>query len=83
MVMSCLHNSHKLHNLIFSYFCNPYNEKIVEWLEDSYKKNVQRNGKIILALFLNDDDKGEYDIFLSFFNILPFLSVIFDFVSTA
>jgi hypothetical protein len=83
MVMSGPHNSHKLHNLIFSYFCNPYNEKIAEWLEDSYKKNVQGNGKIMLALFLNDDDKGKYDIFLSFFDILPFLLVIFDFVSIA
>jgi hypothetical protein len=36
----------------------------------------------MLALFLNDDDKGEYDIFLSFFDILPFLLVICDFVST-
>jgi hypothetical protein len=75
-------NSHKLHNIIFSYFCKPYNDKIVEWLEDSYNRNVQGNGKIMLALFLNDDDKGEYDIFLSFFNILPFLLVICDFAST-
>jgi hypothetical protein len=81
--MSGPHNSHKLHNLIFSYFCNPYNDKIAEWLEDSYKKNVQGNGKIMLALFLNDDDKGKYDIFLSFFDILPFLLVIFYFVSIA
>jgi hypothetical protein len=81
MVMSGPHNSHNLHNLNISYFCNPYNEKIAEWLEDSYNKNVQGNGKIMLALFLNDDDKGEYDIFLFFFDILPFLLVICDFVS--
>jgi hypothetical protein len=37
----------------------------------------------MLALFLNDDDKGKYDIFLLFFNILPFLLVIFDLVSIA
>jgi hypothetical protein len=83
MVMSGPHNSHKLQNLIFLYFCHPYNDKIEEWLEDSYKKNVQGNGKVMLALFLNDDDKGKYDIFLSFFNILPFLLLIFDFVSIA
>jgi hypothetical protein len=81
--MSGPHNSHKIHNLIFSYFCDPYNDKIAEWMEDSYKKNVQGNGKVMLALFLNDDDKGKYDIFLSFFDILPFLLVIFDFVSIA
>jgi hypothetical protein len=51
-------------------------------MEVSYNKNVQGNGKIMLALFLNDDDKGEYDIFLSFFDILPFLLLICDFVST-
>jgi hypothetical protein len=50
-------------------------------LEDSYKKNVQGNGKVMLALFLNDDDKSKYDIFLLFFNIPPFLLVIFDLVS--
>jgi hypothetical protein len=37
----------------------------------------------MLALFLNDDDKGKYDIFLLFFDILPFLLVIFDLVSIA
>ena len=40
MVMSGPHNSQKIHNLIFSYFCNPYNDKIANWLEDSYNKNV-------------------------------------------
>ena len=83
MVMSCPHNSHKLHNLIFSCFCDPYTDKIAEWLEDSYRKNVQGNAKVMLALFLNYDDKGKYDVFLSYFNILPFLLVIFYFVSIA
>ena len=55
-----------LHNLIFSYFCNPYNDKIVEWMEDSYNKNVQGNGKIMLALFLNDDDKVSMIYFFYF-----------------
>jgi hypothetical protein len=34
----------------------------------------------MLALFLNDDDKGKYDVFLSYFDILAFLFLIFDFV---
>jgi hypothetical protein len=82
MVMPGPRNSHNLHNLILSYFCNPYKDKISEWLEDSYNKNDEGNGKIMLALLLNDDDKGEYDIFLLFLYILPFLLVICDFVST-
>jgi hypothetical protein len=81
--MSCPHNSHKLHNLIFSGFCDPYNDRNKEWLEDSYIKNVQGNGKVMLSLFLNDYDKGKYDVFLSYFNILPFLLLIFDFVFIA
>jgi hypothetical protein len=48
-----------------------------------HQKNVQGNGKAMLALFLNDDDKGKYDIFLSFFDVLPSLLVIFYFVSIA
>jgi hypothetical protein len=83
MVMSGTYNSHKLHNPNFSYFCNPYNDKIAEWLEDSYNKNVQGNGKIMLTFLLNDDYQGKYDIFLSFFDILPFVLVMFDFVSIA
>jgi predicted AlkP superfamily phosphohydrolase/phosphomutase len=82
MVMSSPHNFDKLPNLsyIFSCFCDPYNDKIAEWLEDSYKKNVQGNGKVILDLFLNDDYKGKYDVFLSYFDTLPFLLLIFNFV---
>jgi hypothetical protein len=83
MVISSPHNSHELHNLIFSYFCDPYNDKIAEWLEDSYKKNVQGNGQVMLVLFLNDDDNGKYDIFLIFFDILPFLLLIFYLFSIA
>jgi hypothetical protein len=60
-----------------------YYDRIANWLEYSYKKNVQGNGKTMLALFLNDDDKGKYDIFFSFFDILPFFLVIFYFVSIA
>ena len=51
------------------------------FLEYSYMKNVQGNGKVMLSLFLNDDDNGKYDIFLLFFDILPFLLIIFYLVS--
>jgi hypothetical protein len=36
----------------------------------------------MLTLHLNDDYEGKCDIFLSFFDILPFLLAIRDFVST-
>jgi hypothetical protein len=53
-----------------------YYDRVADWLEYSYMRNVQGNGKVMLAVFLNDDDKGKYDIFLLFFNILPFVSNI-------
>jgi hypothetical protein len=37
----------------------------------------------MLTLFLDDDYEGKCDMFLSFFDILPFLLVMFDFVSIA
>jgi hypothetical protein len=85
MVMSGPHNLDKFSKLTYTLPCHydSYHDKIAEWLEDSYIKKFQGNGKIMLALFLNDDYKGKYDIFLSFFDILPFLLVIFDFVSIA
>jgi hypothetical protein len=85
MVMSGPYNNDKFFKLTYTLPCHydPYHDKIAEWMEDSYKKNVQGNGKVMLSLFLNDDDKGKYDIFLLFFNILPFLLVIFDLVSIA
>ena len=67
--------SHSLHPNFY--------DGILEWMEDSYIKKFQKNGKVMLTLFLNDDDKGKYDIFLLFFNILPFLLVMFDSVSIA
>ena len=60
-----------------------YDDRVAYFLEYSYLKNVQGNGKVMLALFLNDDDKGKYDIFLLFFDILPFSLLIFDLVSIA
>ena len=67
------HQSHSLHPNFY--------DMILEWLEDSYLKNVQGNGKVMLALFLNNDDNGKYDIFFLFFDILPFLLLIFYLVS--
>jgi hypothetical protein len=60
-----------------------YYDRVADFLEYSYLKNVQGKGKVMLVVFLNDDDKGKYHIFLLFFDILPFLLVIFDFVSIA
>jgi hypothetical protein len=83
MVMSGPHNINKFSKLTYTLTCHydSYHDHIAEWLEDSYIKKFQKNGKVMLALFLNDDDKGKHDIFLLFFVILPFLLVIFDFVS--
>ena len=81
--MSGAHNSQKIHNLIFSCFRDPYNEKIAKWMEDSYRNNVQGNRKVMPSLYLNDYDKGNYDVVFSYFDILPFLLLIFDFVFIA
>jgi hypothetical protein len=62
---------------------DPYHDKIAQWLEDSYNKNIQGNGKIMLTLFLDDDYEGKCDMFLSFVDILPFLLVMLDLVSIA
>jgi hypothetical protein len=85
MVMSGPHNIDKFSKLTYILPCHydPYHDKIAEWLEDSYIQNVQGNGKVMLALFLNDDYKGKYDVFFSYFDILPFLLLIFDFVFIA
>ena len=85
MVVSGPHNFDKFSILTYILPCHydPYHDNIVEWLEDSYIKNVQGNGKVMLALFLNDNDKGRYDVFLSYCDILPFFLLIFDFVFIA
>jgi hypothetical protein len=62
---------------------DPYHDKIVQWLEDSYNKNIQGNGKIMLTLFFDDYYEGKCDMFLSFFDMLPFLLVMLDLVSIA
>jgi hypothetical protein len=43
---------------------DPYHDKISQWLEDSYIKNTEGNGKIMLTLFLDDDYEGKCDMFL-------------------
>jgi hypothetical protein len=62
---------------------DPYHDKIAQWLEDSYNKNIQGNGKIMLTLFLDDYYEGKCDMFLSFVYLLPFLLVMLDLVSIA
>jgi hypothetical protein len=73
------HNIDMFSKLTYTLTCHydSYHDHIVEWLKDSYIRKFQKNGKVMLALFLNDDDKGKYDIFLLIFDILPFLSLIF------
>jgi hypothetical protein len=85
MVISFPHNLDNFFKLTYTRPCHydSYHDKIAQWLEDSYNKNIQGNGKIMLTLFLDDDYEGKCDMFLSFFDILPFLLVMFDFVSIA
>jgi len=60
------YNIDKFSKLTYILPCHydPYQDKIAEWLEYSYIKRFQGNGKDMLALFLKDDAKGKYDIFL-------------------
>jgi hypothetical protein len=57
MVMSFPHNLDKFSKITCTHPCHydPYHDKIAKWLEDSYNKNIQGNGKIMLTLLLNDD----------------------------
>jgi hypothetical protein len=85
MVMSGPHDIDKFSKLtyILPCHCGPYHDRIADWLEDSYIKSFQGNGKFMLDLFLNDDYKGKYDVFVSYFDALPFLLLMFDFVFVA
>jgi hypothetical protein len=85
MVISFPRNLDKFFELTYICPCHydPYHNKIAQWLEDSYIKNIQGNGKTMLTLFLDADYEGKSDMFLSFFDILPFLLIMFDFVSIA
>jgi hypothetical protein len=60
-----------------------YHDSIAQWLEDSYNKNIRRNGKIMLTLFLDVDYEGKSDMFLSFVDILPFFLMMLDLVFIA
>ena len=60
-----------------------YHDSIAQWLEDSYNKNIRRNGKSMVTLFLDVDYEGKRDMFLSFVDILPFLLVTLDLVFIA
>jgi hypothetical protein len=69
----------------YTHLCHydPYHDEIAQWLEDSYNKNIQGNGKIMLTLFLHDYYEGKCDMFLSFVDILPFLLLTLDLVFVA
>jgi hypothetical protein len=56
MVMSGPHNIDKFSNLTytFPFHYDPYHDKIAEWLEYSYIKKFQMNGKVVLFLFLKE-----------------------------
>jgi hypothetical protein len=83
MVIPSPRNPNKFFKTTYTRPCHydPYHDKISQWLEDSYNKNIQGNGNIMLTLFLDDDYEGKCDIFLSFVDILPFLLVMLDLVS--
>jgi hypothetical protein len=66
MVISFPRNLDKFFKPTYTRPCHydPYHDKIAQWLEDSYIKNIQGNGKIMLTLFLDDDYEGKCDMFL-------------------
>ena len=78
MVIPFPHHPDKFFKTTYTRLCHydPYHDKIAQWLEDSYIKNIQGSGKIMLTLFLDDDYEGKCDMFL-----LPFLLVMLDLVS--
>ena len=85
MVKSFPHNLDKFSKLTYTHPChyNPYHDKIAQWLEDSYNKNIRGNGKIMLTLFLHDYYEGKRDMFMSVVDIIPFLLVTLDLVFIA
>ena len=82
MVIPFPHNPDEFFKTTYTHPCHYdlYHDSIAQWLEDSYNKNIRRNGKIVLTLFLDDDYKGKFDMFLSFFDIILFLLVTLDLV---
>jgi hypothetical protein len=85
MVIPFPHNPDKFFKTTYTHPCHydPYHDKIAQWLEDSYNKNIRGNGKIMLTLFLDVDYEGKRDMFLSFVDILPFLLIMLDLVFIA
>jgi hypothetical protein len=85
MVIPFPHNPDKFFKTTYTHPCHydPYHDKIAQWLEDSYNKNIQGNGKIMLTLFLDVDYEGKRDMFLSFVDILPFFLIMLDLVFIA
>jgi hypothetical protein len=85
MVIPFPHNPDKFFKTTYTRPCHydPYHDKIAQWLEDSYNKNIRGNGKIMLTLFLDVDYEGKRDMFLSFVDILPFFLIMLDLVFIA
>jgi hypothetical protein len=85
MVMSGPYNNNKFSKLTYTLPCHydPYHDKIAKWLEDSYIKKFQKNGKVMLVLFLNEYIGGKHDIFLLYLQILHSFILIFNFLCLA
>jgi hypothetical protein len=85
MVTPFPHNPDEFFNTTYTHpgHYDPYHDKIAQWLEDSYNRNIRGNGKIMLILFLDVDYKGKRDMFLSFVDILPFFLIMLDLVFIA
>jgi hypothetical protein len=83
MVIPFPHRLDKFFKNTYTHPCHydPYHDKIAQWLEDSYNRNIRRNGKIMLTLFL--DVEGKRDMFLSFVDLLPFFLMTLDLVFIA
>jgi hypothetical protein len=85
MVMSGSNNIVKFSKLTYILPCHydPYHDKIIEWLEDSYIKKFQKNGKVVLVLFLKEYIGGKHDIFILYLQILHSFILIFYFLCLA
>jgi hypothetical protein len=82
MVIPFPRNPDEFFKTTYTHLCHydPYHDKIAQWLEDSYNKNIRGNGKIKLTLFLDVDCEGKHDMFMSFVDILPFFLMMLDLV---
>jgi hypothetical protein len=85
MVMLGPHNVDKFSKLTYTLTCHydSYHNHIAEWLEDSYIKKFQKDGKVMLILFLNEYIGGKHDIFLFHLQILHSFILIFNFLCHA